>query len=167
MNQVHEIALGGGLLAVLTFVHFAVDWVFQTHSEAMVKHNNPMIRAKHCVIYTFGFTPLLYMFGFGILEMFVAINILFWSHFVEDTYVPVFLWAKYIRKPPEMNEPWKEPYIDWSGESRFRLHAPDAKRGFGFWVQTTMGKILMIAIDQIIHITFLLPIVWMAMRHIL
>ena len=51
-----------GFLAILTFIHFVVDWIFQSHAEAMVKHNNPKVRAKHCAIYTAGFVPLLLFF---------------------------------------------------------------------------------------------------------
>jgi hypothetical protein len=167
MNLSYDFALGGGLFAVLTFVHFFVDWIFQTHSEAMVKHNNPWIRAKHCAIYTIGFVPVLFLFGFNFVELLVSINILFWSHFIEDTYIPVFLWAKYIRKPPEMVEPWKETYTRVDGTVAIKVHPPDAERGFSEWIQTTMGKILMIAIDQIIHLAFLIPIVVIAMWHFL
>lgn len=164
--MVHTLALMGGLFALLAFVHFAVDWIFQSHAEAMVKHNNPWIRAKHCAIYTLGFVPLLYVFEFSFWECFISIHILFWSHFLEDTYIPVFLWAKYIRKPPEMTEPWKENYHAEDGTLSVRIHPPNAMRGFSQWVQTPMGKILMIAIDQIIHLAFLFPIVYMALQHL-
>ena len=40
-QMVLTIALMGGLFAVLAFIHFFVDWIFQSHAEAMVKHNNP------------------------------------------------------------------------------------------------------------------------------
>lgn len=166
MDLVIKIALGGGLFAVFALVHFVVDWVFQSHAEAMVKHNNPFVRAKHCLIYTAGFTPLLYLLGFSAWEWFFGLNILFWSHFFEDTYVPVFWWAKYIRKPPEMTEPWKESYTRVDGSVAFKVHPPDAKHGFVEFVQTPLGKILMIAIDQIIHLLFLVPLVWMAVRHL-
>lgn len=142
-----RIALMGGLFAVLGFIHFFVDWIFQSHAEAMVKHNNPKIRAKHCLIYTVGFVPLFCFCDFSLVEWLVATNILFWSHFCEDTYIPVFLWAKYIRKPPEMS-------------------CEDPHAGFVAFIQTTMGKILMIAIDQIIHLAFLFPIAWMILQHI-
>lgn len=165
MGLTIEIAIAGGLFAVLAFVHFFVDWIFQSHSEAMVKHNRPWIRAKHCAIYTLGFAPLFWAFGLYWWEWLVAVNILFWSHFYEDTYTPVFLWAKYIRKPPEMTEPWKETYARTDGTVAVRVHAPDAERGFVEWVQTPMGKILMIAIDQIIHLAFLFPIVWLVIHH--
>jgi len=157
-----EIALMGGLLSILVFIHFFVDWIFQSHAEAMVKHNNPKIRAKHCLIYTAGFIPFMALFHFSWPEWLLALNILFWSHFGEDTYVPVYLWAKYIRKPPEMTQPRKVPSLDGYVE----VTAPDPKEGFKEFIQTPMGKILMIAIDQIIHICFLIPIAWMLMLHL-
>lgn len=165
MDLVTKIALGGGLFAVFAFVHFFVDWIFQSHAEAMVKHNNPKIRAKHCLIYTLGFVPLMWALGFTNWEWVFGLNILFWSHFCEDTYLPVYLWAKHIRKPPEMIEPWKETYMRPNGEMAFKVHPADPKRGFVEFVQTPLGKILMIAIDQIIHLSFLFPLVWMVMRH--
>lgn len=170
MDLVTRIALSGGLFAVFAFVHFFVDWIFQSHAEAMVKHNNPWIRAKHCLIYTLGFVPLLWALGFSAWEWVIGLNILFWSHFCEDTYIPVYLWAKYIRRPPEMTEPRKgEMYLQQQNDGSFKPHQdilpPDPKKGFGEFVQTPIGKILMIAIDQIIHLAFLFPLVWMVMSH--
>jgi hypothetical protein len=165
MNLVNEIALGGGLFSVFAFIHFFVDWIFQSHAEAMVKHNNPRVRAKHCFIYTLGFVPVMFLLGFTWWEWLIGLNVLFWSHFCDDTYITVFLWAKYIRKPTEMIEPFKETYTRVDGSVAVKVLPPDAKRGFAEWVQTTMGKILMIAIDQIIHLVFLIPLVLMAMRH--
>lgn len=166
MNIVTEIALGGGLFSVFAFIHFFVDWIFQSHAEAMVKHNNPKIRAKHCLIYTVGFVPIMLVMGFSWMELLIACNILFWSHFAEDTYLPVYLWAKYIRKPPEMIEPWKETYTRIDGSIAVKIHAPDPQKGFGEFIQTALGKILMITIDQIIHLAFLFPLVYIALRHI-
>lgn len=145
------LALAGGLFAILTFIHFAVDWVFQTHAEAMAKHNNAKVRARHCLIYTLGFVPLLAIFTWldvlTLLQFVACILILFVSHFIEDTYLPVYLWAKYIRRPDEMRS------------------NPNPKAGFIAFVGTPLGKILMIAIDQIIHLAFLFPIVWMVLRN--
>jgi len=134
----------GGLFAIFTFVHFLVDWILQTHAEAMAKHNNWKVRARHCVIYTIGFVPLMLILKLSTLEFMFGLNILFWSHFIEDSYIPVFLWAKYIRKPPEMNA--------------------NPKEGFIQFVSTPLGKILMIAVDQIIHLAFLFPLVWMSIN---
>lgn len=158
-----EIALMGGLFAVLGFIHFFVDWIFQSHSEAMVKHNNPKVRAKHCLIYTLGFVPLFLFCHFAWWEWLIALNILFWSHFAEDTYLPVFLWAKYIRRPPEMTQPRKQVGVD----GYVSILPPDAKAGFMEFVQTPLGKILMIAIDQIIHLAFLFPIAWLILQHLI
>ena len=165
MPNAYFLGLMGGLFAVFTFVHFFVDWICQTHAEAMAKHNNWKVRARHCLIYTLGFVPLLWFLHFNALQFVVGLNILFWSHFVEDTYLPVYWWAKYVRRPPEMIEPWKESYIREDGSIAFRVHPPDAKRGFMEFVQTPLGKILMIAVDQIIHLAFLFPLVWIAMMN--
>lgn len=145
LNNIQYLSQAGGLFAVFTFIHFFVDWIFQIHSEAMVKHNHPWIRAKHCFIYTIGFFPIMFWIGFTGIEFAIASLILFGSHFAEDTYLPIYLWAKWIRKPPEMQE---NPVI-----------------GFGEWVKTPLGKILMIVIDQIVHLTFLWPVVYLAMKH--
>lgn len=146
MDFVVWLALCGGLFAIMTFTHFFVDWIFQSHAEAMAKHNNWLVRARHCMIYTVGFIPFLgfchWAHALAGWQYFLSLGILFFSHFVEDTYLPVYWWAKYIRRPPEMTE-------------------GDPKVGFIQFVQTPLGKILMIAIDQIIHIAFLFPIVWM------
>lgn len=157
-----EIALTGGLFSILVFIHFFVDWIFQSHAEAMVKHNNPKVRAKHCLIYTIGFVPFIALFHLSWVEWLFALNLLFWSHFCEDTYIPVYLWAKYVRRPPEMTEPRKQAGLD----GYVSVLPPDPKAGFVEFIQTPMGKILMIAIDQIIHITFLLPIAWILMSHL-
>ena len=157
-----EIALTGGLFSILVFIHFFVDWIFQSHAEAMVKHNNPKVRAKHCLIYTIGFVPFIALFHLSWVEWLFALNLLFWSHFCEDTYIPVYLWAKYVRRPPEMTEPRKQAGLD----GYVSVLPPDPKAGFVEFIQTPMGKILMIAIDQIIHITFLLHIDWILMSHL-
>lgn len=165
MIYVILIALSGGLFAILTFIHFFVDWIFQSHAEAMVKHNNPKVRAKHCAIYTLGFVPLLIAFiHFGALtwkEFTISLLILFVSHFCEDTYLPVYFWAKHIRKPPQMFQLYERMKSD--GSVAFEL---DPKRGFKLFVETSIGKILMIVIDQIIHLAFLFPIVWFVIKHV-
>lgn len=161
MDMVTTVAIAGGLFVVFGFIHFFVDWVFQSHAEAMVKHNNPKVRAKHCAIYTAGFIPLMWVLGFNFWDWVIGLNILFWSHFVEDTYIPVYLWAKFIRKPPEMIKP--ATTVD-TADGYIHVAPPDPKKGFGEFVQTPLGKILMIAIDQIIHLAFLWPLVYLAMR---
>ena len=158
MNRIEYISMAGGLFAVLSFVHFFVDFICQTHFEAMNKHNRPWIRARHCAVYTVGFVPILCFFNFGLLEWLAAVNILFWSHFYLDTYHGVFLWAKYVRQPPEFKQ------IGTSGDLSQSAPADD-KEAFVRFISTQLGKILMISIDQISHLSFLFPLVWMAMRH--
>lgn len=202
------LCLGGGLFAIMVFIHAFTDFVCQTHYEAMNKHNNAKIRARHCLIYTIGFLPLLALLTFfGALtgwELFFAINILFWSHFVEDTYYPVVLWAKFVRKPPCMNWSPREHLLPVEDQKYFLINmirdtfgtsiksttiAPtDPARtnvlvnlnageltvkeaqaeldriGFLEFINEFLGKYLMIAIDQIIHFSFLFPIVWMALN---
>lgn len=192
------LCLGGGLFAILVFIHAFTDFVCQTHYEAMNKHNNAKIRARHCLVYTAGFLPILALLTFfGTLtglELFFAVNILFWSHFVEDTYYPVVLWAKFIRKPPCMS--WRvlirddmsprekvsyrlthdDPVTISSGRDELliqlnqgQLSATKAQAeldrlGFLEFISEFLGKYLMIAIDQIIHFAFLFPIIWMALN---
>jgi Protein of unknown function (DUF3307) len=156
------IAWLGGIFAILSFIHFFVDWIFQSHAEAMVKHNNPKVRAKHCLIYTLGFAPLFWLVHFTAIEWVIGLNVLFWSHFAEDTYIPVYLWARYIRKPPEMTQPRKEIGAD----GHIIMLPPDPKAGFAEFIQTSLGKILMITIDQLVHLTFLFPIAWMILNHV-
>jgi len=201
MDKLAKMALIGGVFAILTFIHFFIDWIFQSHAEAMVKHNNPLIRAKHCAIYTSPFILFMIWCGLSWWIVILASLLLFGSHFIEDTYIPVLLWAKYIRRPPEMR--WKisvENEPNYDGKYFSCLRSPDGKNdedsiriqcgakswresimmecnhgalsrkeaqkkldhgGFMEFITTPMGKILMIAIDQIIHIAFLLPIAYM------
>jgi len=155
------LALLGGLFSILAFIHFASDFILQSHNEAMIKHNHPKIRAKHCIIYTISFFPIFWYSAFYWWEWLIAINLLFWSHFYLDTYHIVYLWAKYIRRPPEMVEPRKQTGVD----GYIMILPPDPKIGFMEFVQTPLGKILSIAIDQISHLTFLLPIVYLMKNH--
>lgn len=158
------LCLGGGLFAILVFIHAVVDFIFQTHFEAMNKHNNPKIRARHCLVYTIGFLPILlalhYFNAITWFEFFISVNVLFWSHFYLDTYQGVYLWAKHIRKPPEMTSPQKSTNVD----GYVTVEPADPKKGFMEFIQTTLGKILMISIDQISHFAFLWPIVYMALN---
>src|SRR5690554_6922149 len=92
----------GGLLFLLTLVHFIVDWGFQSHAEAMAKATNHKVRARHCLIYTAGLAPVVVLGVEGVEQGAFCLAILFASHFLIDTYMPVYLWAKYLRRPPTM-----------------------------------------------------------------
>lgn len=141
-DNIQKLVLPVVLFVCLTFIHFVSDFVFQSHAEAMIKHNHAGVRAKHCLIYTISFWPFFYYLSIGWHKAIVASLVLFLSHFFEDTYYPVFLWAKLIRRPPEMSE-----YNQY--------HGKDPYWGFKEWNGTTLGKILSIVIDQLVHLTFL------------
>jgi len=140
---VAELGTAGGLFALLTFNHFLVDWVFQTHDEAMHKSTSWIWRARHCAIYTVGFLPVMTMMGLSQVRMGLGCLVLFGSHFLEDTYIPVYLWAKYIRRMPELR--------------------PGGLLDFKALFQTPLGVVLFISVDQIIHLCFLWAIVVLAM----
>ena len=157
---VETLGIAGGLFFLLTFNHFVVDWLFQTHKEAMEKPVNNLVRARHCLIYTVGFLPLLLLLGLNFFELYLSLIILFLSHFVIDTYVPVYLWVKYVRKPPEMSMPahkisHNNQWIDYPANDKDR---------FVEFTKTPLGKIITITVDQIIHILFLIPLMWMALN---
>ena len=140
--MVERIALAGGLFVVLAFAHFFVDWIFQSHKEAMAKSTNWKVRAVHCTVYTFGmFLPLMLM-GLGPLFLFISLGVLWLSHFFIDTYVPVFLWAKYVRKMPGLSK-------------------ETAKEIFS----QPLNLILAIVVDQLFHLTFLWVPVILALSH--
>ena len=134
--MINIIALFGGLFALFSFVHFFADWIFQSQREAQNKHKNPKIRAIHCTIYTLFFVPLILILTTVTWKVAVCLSILWISHFIIDTYIPVFLWARYMRKIPE-------------------LQGDSAKEEFVALWQKPVYPILLIAIDQISHLTFL------------
>ncbi len=141
--MIETLSTVGGLFALLGFNHFVVDWVFQTHHEAMRKSTDWRWRARHCFIYMIGFLPILLLMGLELWELGLAQAILFTSHFIEDTYIPVYLWAKYIRRIPG---------IRLDGIMAF-------KSEFGH----PLGLMLFVAVDQIIHLLFLFPLIYLAM----
>ena len=157
-HNLHEVAILirlGSVFAVLTFIHFVVDWIFQTHDEAMAKSGNAWVRAQHCLTYTLGFVPLFIWLDLPLFDAWAAVLILFFSHFIEDTYVPVYLWARYIRRVPEVV---KGVVVASSYSGSLRVDR--GKDGFREWVHTPLGAILMITVDQIIHLAFLWPVAW-------
>lgn len=136
----------GGIFALLTFLHFVADWVFQSHAEAMAKPSNHWVRARHCLVYTAICCGVIWLLFHPLpRDLGATAVILFVSHFAEDTYLPVYVWARFIRRPPEM------------------ANAPHLE-GFKEFASTALGKILLIAIDQIVHITFLVPIAFLIVR---
>lgn len=140
--DLHHLIDTGALFSLLVFWHFVADWLFQSHDEAMKKSKDARIRMFHCLVYTLFFVPIV---GFTINDPVIAwscLGALFLSHFIEDTYYPVLLWAKHVRKPPEFDgvRSDEEAFIKWASQP--------------------LGKIIAIVVDQLVHIGFLLPIAW-------
>lgn len=167
MDNLHKLVFIGGLFSIFSFIHFVSDWLLQTHAEAMSKHNNWKIRAKHCIIYASGFLPIFYVLNFSLIEYFISYNVLFWSHFYLDTYHATYLWMKWVRRPPQMINPRKIEIGSCKESPEFKVLPPDPKEGFIEFVQTPLGKILMITVDQIFHLMCLFPVVWIALRNLL
>jgi len=148
-------AAAGGLFTMLAFVHFFADWLFQTQHEAMHKHNDRRVRARHCTIYTVFFIPVLLILGMSPWLYASALAILWASHFIIDTYIPVLLWAKYMRKIPALDEKgrgfWDSSIGDVIG----------SQKAFAQLWKEPVYPILFIAVDQILHLSFLWPVVFL------
>jgi len=142
----------GGLFALYMLWHFAVDFGAQTHAQG---HGKSVRNAKgngyllaHCLTYTVLMVIPLYFF-LPRWDLLVAAVILWGSHMIGDTYWPVYLWYRFIRRPP-----LPEGHAGWSMEAagvRIRENPGD-------------GVILMV-VDQVYHLTFLLPMIWMVLHH--
>lgn len=132
----------GSILFLLSFCHFVVDWGFQSHKEAMNKATNHNIRFVHCCVYTIGMLPLVALLigdhtriGQAVLT---CASVMWISHFLIDTYIPVYLWVKYIRRPPSKDVTELEYFKDFAS--------------------TPIGLFLVIAMDQVFHLLFLIPV---------
>jgi len=152
---------------VLVLCHFAFDWVYQSHSEALQKARNPVIRFWHCLKYAVPFVPVLWLFGLELfsLRMVSSFLILFVSHFFIDTYVPVMLWAKYLRKAPQFDLVIKDqPHVSgWRDKEIETVYKSDVE-AFKAFASTPLGLILMITMDQFLHIACLLPVAVLTMK---
>lgn len=157
-----QVASLGGLLFMLAFLHFVVDWGFQTHLEAMTKAINWKVRARHCTVYTVGLVAfLLLALDIPWVDLGKSALILWVSHFLIDTYLPVYLWAKYIRKPPEMVEDQKAVVPNqYTGNLRLAENELERFKGFA---RTPLGLFLVISMDQAWHLLFLIPVAGLAL----
>ncbi len=153
------LSYAGGIFVWLALAHFLIDWVFQSHEEAMKKSSSALWRARHCFIYAGWFMPVLMLLGLQGWSLWAGWAILFVSHFIEDTYYPVFLWAKHIRRIPALRDVGL--YSRTSGLSDRKTME---QRAFKELFSTPLGLVLFITIDQIIHLLCLLPIVYLAMH---
>ena len=109
MDLLMLLAILGGIYVILAFWHFPADWLFQSQKEALTKATNHWVRARHCLVYTALYVPLLLVLRlrmgiFGDLHLadmgnfWWCLGILWLSHFIIDTYWPVMMWAKYLRR---------------------------------------------------------------------
>lgn len=133
------IAQLGGIWAFFLFFHFLFDWVFQSHKEAMNKSaggkQGLFYLTKHCLTYSVLFGGLFYLLGMRDTDLAISVGVLFVSHMVEDTYIPVFLWFKWVRRIGQC--------VDNPGQ-------------FKVWISSSpLGLILLIGVDQIVHMAFL------------
>jgi hypothetical protein len=153
--QLSVLSSAGGLFAWCVLIHFLVDWLTQSHKEAMSKHNHFFVRTKHCLIYAAGFLPLMYLFGFTPYKYIIGLLILFVSHHLIDTYISTFLWMKYIRHPPAFDILYPNPKNNkWE---------KDDHKAMTEFISTPIGMILLIVVDQLTHFIFLIPICYLAL----
>ena len=146
------ISLIGGLFSLAVFWHFVADWFPQSHQEAMTKTRDPEVRAWHCLKYTLIFMIPVIWVGLGGPGWLGFVNaiILCSTHYVIDSYVPVLLWAKYLRK---------HPTFAFSTHHDGSERAFTDKEAFKEMALTPIGLILIITMDQLFHIAALIPVV--------
>lgn len=197
-------AIAGGLFALLVFWHFLSDWVFQSQKEALAKATNWRVRARHVTVYTVLFIPLLMLLSLRVghsmlgddggmsLEIgprfYLSLAILWGSHFFIDTYWPVMMWAKYLRRAPQFQDVVKpvwvpirsetvlpsgqkvigiklerKPRPGWSDKVVDRITYDSDVDAFKAFFGTPVGAILCITMDQLCHIACLLPVAWLMM----
>jgi hypothetical protein len=150
---------------VLVLCHFAFDWLYQSHAEAIAKSQNKGVRFLHCGKYATPFIPILWLFGMNPGQIGLSFLILFGTHYVIDSYVPVMLWAKYLRKAPQFDLVVKVPFKmnGWHDKEIETTYKSDIE-AFKAVAGTPLGLILIITMDQFLHILCLLPVAYMAMR---
>ncbi len=180
------IAIFAALFGLLTFWHFPADWLFQNHKEAITKSKDRKVRAWHCLKYAAAFVPLLLLLRVRMdsgapmvdidVHFYAALAILFVTHYIIDSYIPVMLWAKYVRKDPHFlqvrpktkpNEK-KEPRKGWEDKvvdepTGGYLYENDGK-ALEAMFSVPVGAILCITMDQLFHIICLLPVAILMMR---
>ena len=143
----------GGLMFLLTLTHFVADWLPQPEAMAVVKHQRPGMRALHCAIYLAFFMPIILTFFPRGDWRGVAIGGILWgSHFILDSYIPVALWVKYVRRP----KIWEINVRDQVASKHY-LSIEE-------WIKTPAGFVIFVTVDQIFHILCLLPVAFLMMK---
>lgn len=154
----------GGVFALLVFWHFVADWTFQTNKEALAKAKDRSVRFRHCLSYTVMFAVAFMVMGSkgSNWAQLASCAILFISHFVIDSYVPVMLWAKWLRQAPQFDDVGKKTRPQaWQDKVIDSVHYHTDEDAFKAFASTPIGLVLMITIDQLFHIAFLLPVAWL------
>jgi hypothetical protein len=108
-----------------------------------------------------------------------SLGILWTTHFVIDTYIPVMLWAKYLRRAPQFKDVvppvmlTKEQLDNlmagkglvvgrgWSDKEVDRITYKNDEEAFKAFFMTPIGSILCITMDQLFHIACLWPVAWL------
>ena len=156
----------GGMWAFFLFFHFLFDWVFQSHTEAMKKSKpgGKLYLLKHCLVYAGLFTGMCAVIGMSPQALLITFLVLFVSHFIEDTYIPVYWWAKYIRKPTisvvrhQQDCDWDPGTDECNCELMYREIVVETPKHFRVWLRNgrnPLALMLLIGIDQIVHMVFL------------
>ena len=102
--MVHSFCACGGIFVLLMFVHFLADWMMQTDAMAKRKADeSTWMLVVHSATYAAVFMPILYVMFHRSVHMTVSSTLtLMMSHGAIDTYTPIWLWARYVRRPSEM-----------------------------------------------------------------
>ncbi len=150
---------------VLVLCHFAFDWLYQSHAEAIAKSKDRTVRFWHCCKYAVPFVPVLWALGMNSLRLNVSFAILFVTHYVIDSYVPVMLWAKHLRKAPQFDLVIRTPFhVHGWHDKEIEVTFKSDVDAFKAMAGTPLGLILIIVMDQFLHITCLLPIAFLAIK---
>lgn len=134
----------GGAMMVLMIGHMIGDWLLQNQWMADRKTKNLWVRTLHVTIYTF---VLWNVMVFWWNDPAVWLNRkddlswlacwIFWSHFVIDSYKPLY-WFRRLGRDPQTKS-----------IETFRAH-------FG----TPSGFMVYVTLDQVFHMVTLLPVAW-------
>lgn len=127
----------GGLLALLTFFHFAFDWLCQSHTMAYKKSKSFPWLVLHSLLYAIPFFLVLrWTVGFDSHVSAEWTFYLFVTHGFFDSYIPVKAWERWVRRPP----------------SEIAGDRPVAS------MQTVTLQVVRIVVDQLFHVLSLVPI---------
>lgn len=138
--EFHEI---GGALTLLALSHLIADWLLQTEASAKRKPGeSPWTLALHSCAYALAMSPALAISMQSWQLAASAALALAVSHGAIDTWAPVWMWARIVRRPKEMRGRAAEGFVEWT-----------SKPG---------GMALAMTADQAMHLAFLAPMAAMA-----